>query len=83
MWLNARKFKPWEGEMEASAVAIAPDDPKKRFSPEMQALQRKRQGIQLARRRVLEQLQASTSERYTQMLNATLADLDNELSKLN
>ncbi len=69
--------------MEASAVAIAPEDPKKKFTPEMQALQRKRQGIQLARKRVLQQLEASTNERYTQMLTATLAELDSELSKLN
>lgn len=69
--------------MEASAVATAPEDSKKKFTPEMQALQRKRQGIQLARRRVLQQLEASTSERYTKMLNATLVELDSELSKLN
>ncbi len=76
--------KAVEGQMEASAVvAPAQDSKDTKFTPEMQALQRKRQGIQLARKRVLQQLEVSSNERYTQMLNATLAELDSELSKLN
>jgi hypothetical protein len=48
----------------------------------MQERQRKRQGIQLARKRILQQLEASGNERYTQMLRTSLADLDSQLSKL-
>ena len=70
-----------------SAASLAPapapvDDDKSKITPEMQERQRKRQGIQLARKRILQQLEASGNERYTQMLRTSLADLDSQLSKL-
>ena len=68
-----------------SAASLAPapsEDEKSKITPAMQERQRKRQGIQLARKRILQQLEASGNERYTQMLQASLADLDSELSKL-
>jgi hypothetical protein len=48
----------------------------------MQEKARKRQGIQLARKRILQQIEASGNERYTQMLRTSLADLDAQLSAL-
>jgi len=66
-----------------SAAALAPsEDSKPKITPEMQARQRQRQGIQLARKRILQQLEASANERYTAMLRTSLADLDSQLSKL-
>lgn len=66
----------------AASVAPAPENPKDKFTPEMQEKARKRQGIVLARKRILQQLEASGNERYTEMLKNTLADLDSELAKL-
>lgn len=66
----------------AASLAPAPEDGKTKFTPEMQERARKRQGILLARKRILQQLEASGNERYTQMLQASLADLDSELAKL-
>lgn len=76
--------KSVEGQMEsaASLAPALPEDEKSKITPEMQARQRKRQGILLARKRILQQLEASGNERYTQMLRASLADLDSELAKL-
>lgn len=67
-----------------SAAALAPssEDGKSKVTPEMQARQRQRQGIQLARKRILQQMEASGNERYTEMLRTSLADLDSQLSKL-
>jgi len=68
-----------------SAASLAPapqEDEKNKVTPEMQERQRKRQGIQLARKRILQQMEASGNERYTQMLRTSLADLDSQLSKL-
>jgi hypothetical protein len=76
--------KSVEGQME-SAASLAPapqEDEKNKVTPEMQERQRKRQGIQLARKRILQQMEASGNERYTQMLRTSLADLDSQLSKL-
>ncbi|WP_041855700.1 hypothetical protein [Candidatus Korobacter versatilis] len=66
----------------AASLAPVPDESKNNFTPEMQEKARKRQGIQLARKRILQQLEASGNERYTQMLKDSLADLDSELAKL-
>lgn len=76
--------KSVEGQME-SAASPAPSltqDEKSKITPEMQDRQRKRQGILLARKRILQQLEASGNERYTEMLRNSLADLDSQLSKL-
>jgi hypothetical protein len=75
--------KSVEGQMEAAASpALSPSDDKTKISPEIQERQRKRQGIQLARKRILQQMDASGNERYTEMLRNSLADLDSQLSKL-
>jgi hypothetical protein len=75
--------KSVEGQMESAAsLALAPQEDEKKITPEMQERQRKRQGIQLARKRILQQMEASGNERYTQMLRTSLADLDSQLSKL-
>lgn len=66
----------------AASLAAAPEEGKTKFTPEMQELQRKRQGILLARKRILQQLEASENERYSEMLRTSLADLDSQLSKL-
>jgi len=67
-----------------SAASLAPalDDEKPKITLEMQELQRKRQGIHLARKRILQQMEASGNERYTEMLRNSLADLDSQLAKL-
>ncbi len=66
----------------AASLAPAPEDGKSKLTPEIQERARKKQGILLARKRILQQLEASGNERYTAMLKASLADLDSELSKL-
>lgn len=67
----------------AASPALSPkSDEKSKVTPEMQERLRKRQGIQLARKRILQQMEASGNERYTEMLRSSLADLDSQLSKL-
>lgn len=68
-----------------SAASLAPspsEDGKSKFTPEMQERARRRQGILLARKRILQQLEASGNERYSEMLRTSLADLDSQLAKL-
>ena len=69
-------------ESAASPAPSPTQDEKLNFTPEMQERQRKKQGILLARKRILQQMEASGNERYTEMLRGSLADLDAELSKL-
>jgi vacuolar-type H+-ATPase subunit E/Vma4 len=43
---------------------------------------RQKQGLQLARHRVLQQLEVSTNPRHRQLLQGALADLDEKLRQL-
>ncbi len=63
-------------ESERSAEA------KKRLTPEQVDVLRKKDGLKLARARVLKDLEAAQNPRYRDLLNAALADLDAKLSKL-
>ena len=75
--------KSVEGQMESAAsLAPSPEDKKSKHTPEMQELARKRQGLLLARKRILQQLEASGNERYSEMLKGSLSDIDTQLSKL-
>ena len=66
----------------AASLAPVPEESSNKHTPEMQEKARKRQGILLARKRILQQMEASANERYTEMLKTSLADLDSELAKL-
>lgn len=52
------------------------------ISGEQRELERKRQGLQLSRTRLLQQLEASRNPRHRQMLTDSLAELDRQLSSL-
>jgi hypothetical protein len=51
------------------------------MSPEEAARSRERETVRLARQRVLQQLEASTNPRHRKLLQDSLADLDEKLSK--
>jgi len=74
----------WESKAveQQQAEALSDGGQKKpRPSPEQLALQRKREGILLARQRVLQQLQAAQNPSHRRMLQAALADLEAQLSR--
>jgi predicted component of type VI protein secretion system len=52
------------------------------ISPEHQQRNRKREGLLLSRARLIQQLQAATNPRRRQMLEQSIAELDNQLSTL-
>jgi molecular chaperone GrpE (heat shock protein) len=52
------------------------------MSPLQLDLLRKREDLQLSRKRVLHDIEAARNPRYKQMLNAALAHLDQELARL-
>lgn len=49
------------------------------LTPEQIAEQRRRQGLELSRQRILQQLQVACNPRHRQMLEAALAELDAKL----
>jgi hypothetical protein len=73
--------KSVEAQMEES---VATKDTKKRvvLTPEELQKQRKKIDLELSRSRVLQQLEQSTDERYSELLRRTLAELDLQLAGL-
>jgi hypothetical protein len=55
---------------------------KKKKSKEQVEKDKKREGLELSRRRILHELEAAKSEARCQQLRAALAHLDGELAKL-
>jgi len=43
----------------------------------------KKSDLQLSRKRILQQLETSSNERYSELLRRTLADLDVQIAALN
>ena len=72
----------WESKsveaQQEEAVAAKPDSGKPLSLEEVQRRQHK-ETLRLARARVLQQMQASQDNRYTEMLQKSLADLDRQI----
>jgi hypothetical protein len=51
------------------------------LSPEQIARESRRQGLELSRQRILQQLQAACNSRHRQMLEAALAELDRRIEE--
>jgi len=72
-----------EQQAEAAAQAAVPDDSRKaQLTAEQQQRERERQGLALARKRVLQQLEAATDPRYAEQLRGSLAELDARIARL-
>jgi hypothetical protein len=73
----------WESKsveaQQEEAVARKPDSGTQPPSPEELQLRQQRESLRLARARVLQQMQASSDARYTEMLQKSLADLDRRI----
>jgi hypothetical protein len=52
-------------------------------SLEERQVQFKKKDLLLSRRRIVQQIEGSTSERYSDLLRRTLADLDSQIAALN
>jgi hypothetical protein len=75
----------WESKSveEQQAEASLTKRPSKRaLTPEEVANQRKHEGLNLARRQVMEQLERAGNPRHREMLQSALAELDARLARL-
>ena len=67
-------------QLSAEAARDARRKPKK--SAEEINLDKKREGLEMSRRRILQELKAATSDRRREQLRAALAHLDDELTRV-
>ena len=73
--------KSVEAQIEAS-VAAEPGKGKVTLTPEQFEKQRRKADLMLSRNRVLQQLEVSSNERYSELLRRTLAELDGQIAEL-
>jgi len=73
--------KSVEAQMEESRAA-KPAARKAALTPEELQRQRKKADLMLSRNRVTQQLQASSNERYSELLRRTLEELDAQIADL-
>jgi DNA-directed RNA polymerase alpha subunit len=74
----------WESKSVEAQQAEATEKPGKdrvKLTPEAAARSRERENLRLARQRVLQQLEKSGNPRHRKLLEETLADLDQKLSR--
>jgi hypothetical protein len=77
--------KGWESksvEEQQSEARDAQKSTKPRMTAEQIAQKRSRNGLELSRQRVMQQLQAACNPNHRNMLEKALADLDEQLTKL-
>ena len=79
---NRRVARGWESksveEQQAAASETAAAQ-KPRLTPEQRTAQSKKEGLRLARSRIVEQIRAATNPRYRESLEQALADLDDRI----
>jgi hypothetical protein len=76
----------WESKTIEAQIETADEEKRNRVTPMMSAaeeeLGRKREGLLLARTRLLQDLGAARSERYRSMLQEALTQIDSQLEAL-
>jgi len=74
----------WESKSVEAQIEESNSEPSRNEFPSSSAAEvqnhRKRADLALSRRRVLQQLERSSNERYSELLRLTLADLDTQLA---
>jgi hypothetical protein len=81
---NLRVARGWESksvELQQEDARSA-QEPKPRLTPEQREIESRKEGLRLSRNRILEQLHAAENPRYRKILEDTLAELDEQISRL-
>jgi hypothetical protein len=76
----------WESKSVEAQMDEADSEPSANSGPLSAAARQttfKKNDLQLSRKRILQQLETSSNERYSELLRRTLADLDAQIAALN
>jgi len=71
--------KSVEAQIEDNKFTSSRQDPVRPVSQEEIRRQSQRANLQLSRKRILQELEGSSNERYSEMLRRSLAELDGQL----
>lgn len=72
--------KSVEQQQEQLSSSASAQPPRKQLTPEQVTEQQRRDGLQLSRQHILQQLQVASNPQHREMLEAALAELDAQLS---
>jgi len=78
----ARGWESKSVEAQQSESVTESTSPRTRMSPEQAARFREKENVCLARKRIIQQLGATSNPRHRKLLEMTLAELDERLHKL-
>lgn len=78
----ARGWESKSVEAQQSEAAEKSRTPRAKLTPEQAAHSREKEGLHLARQRLLQQIDASADPRYKHVLELSLAELDERIRKL-
>jgi hypothetical protein len=73
--------KSVEAQQEES-IAAKPTKSRAPLTPEELQREQKKADLTLSRSRIVQQLEQSTNERYSELMRKTLADLDRQIAEL-
>lgn len=82
MFAMARGWESKSVEAQQAEAADKRKESRTRLTAEQAAQVRRREGLQLSRKRVLQQLEAAADPRRREMLTAALAELDQQIQIL-
>ena len=82
MFAMARGWESKSVEAQQAETADKRKESRTRLTAEQAAQVRRREGLQLSRKRVLQQLEAAADPRRREMLTAALAELDKQIQIL-
>jgi hypothetical protein len=77
----ARGWESKSVEAQQAEAIEKPGKPRAKLTPEAAARSRERENLRLARQRVVQQLEQSGNPRHRKLLEQTLLDLDQKLSR--
>ena len=78
----ARGWESKSVEQQQAAANETAGTPKPRLTPEQRAAQSRKGGLKLSRSRIIEQIRAATNPRYRESLEQALANLAEQIRRL-
>jgi hypothetical protein len=83
---NSPVARGWESksvELQQEDATLTTAEPKPDLTPQQRGIESRKQGLKLSRSRILEQLHSVENPRYRKTLEQALAELDEQIMRLN
>lgn len=82
---NSPVARGWESksvELQQQDASLTTAEPKRDLTPQQRGIESRKQGLKLSRSRILEQIRSVENQRYREILEQALAELDEQITRL-